>query len=321
MNKANPVKRRNLIKSLAAGIGATSMMSAASVTASEDLKQNPLNNGNSGQRMQTDGYKAVQIRDAMWAYKDRGDGPPALFLHSFLLSSNLWLDQINGLKDMRRCIAPDMRGWGQSEPVTDEAPDLYKYAEDVIEFLDKINIREPVDIVGLSVGAFISGLVYEMAPEKVNSLTLISGSFKFKPNPVYQRYQREMARLVVVEGKDALFRRFDEYIDGKNPSLHNRARYKQMLLDTRMEMIVAYLTSSGNTKERPDLPAKIKVPVLLPMGTDDSIFSTEQIEKLSADYPNARTGAVKGAGRLIPMENPDQLNAMLKEFWTEDAAR
>lgn len=261
------------------------------------------------------GLRFVPVRDAHWAYRDKGAGRPALFLHPFLLNSAFWIDQLNDLADVRRCIAPDMRGWGRSEPVSDTRLDLGTYARDVLTFLDQIGVTEPVDVVGMSVSSFISGLVYELAPERIASLTLISSVFDFERNLPYERYQREMARTVVVEGHDALFRRFDEYIDGPNSSLHMRARYKQMLLDSRVEMIVAHLTGSGTTPARPDLPGKIKVPVLIPAGTEDSVISMEQFEQNARAFPNATVVAIEGAGRLIPLEASSRFSAALRRFW------
>lgn len=267
------------------------------------------------------GLKSAVVRDAMWAYRDKGEGPPALFLHSFLLNSTLWLDQLNGLSSVRRCIAPDLRGWGQSEPVTDKRLDYYQYAKDVITFLDAIGVDEPVDIVGMSATAFIAGLVYDLAPERVASLTLISGNFALGSNAPYERYQRELARNVVVEGKDILFRRFDEYIDGPHTTLHARARYKQMLLDTRTEMFVAFLTGTGTNPGRPDLPGKVKVPVLIPLGTADIVFTPDMMKEMTKEFPDARVIEIKDAGRLLPLESPVQLNQTLIDFWTGAARR
>ena len=261
------------------------------------------------------GMKAVQVRDVSWAYRDKGKGPVALFLHPFFLNSAFWLDQLNELGDIRRCLAPDMRGWGRSEPVTDSKMDLYQYARDVLAFMDAVDIDTPVDLVGMSVGAFISGLVYEMAPDRVASLTLISSSFDFERNLPNERYQREMARIAVVEGRDTMFRRFDEYIDGPDSTLHVRARYKQMLLEARTEMLVAQLMGSGSTPPRPDLPGKVKVPVLIPAGTQDSVISMEAFKKSASAFPNATVVPVEGAGRLVPLEAPGEFNAVLRRFW------
>lgn len=257
----------------------------------------------------------------MWGYRSKGSGPPAVLLHGFFLHSALWLDQLNGLSDIRRVIAPDLRGWGRSEPVTDLPLDYYRYADDIVTFLDAIGVEDKIDLVGMSATAFIAGLVYERIPDRVASVTLISGNFDLGSNPAYKRYQQELARLVVVEGKDVLFRRFDEYIDGPVNSLHARARYKQMILDTRTEMFVAFFAGTGLTEGRPDLPGKVKVPVLLPVGTADIVFTPEDVARMSNRFPDARVVQIKTAGRLLPLESPTELNAALRNFWTGPAAR
>ncbi|MDX2142542.1 MAG: alpha/beta hydrolase [Rhodospirillaceae bacterium] len=307
-------QRRGLVTAgLGAGLLAGTIQASGAAAAGRERE--------AGRGPGPDGMYAVNVNGAMWAYKDKGKGPPALFLHSFLLNSNLWTDQLNGLSDIRRCIAPDMRGWGRSEPVTDEYLDPLKYTDDVIEFLDKIGVDEPVDLVGMSVGGFICALLCERIPKRVASITLISAALDWKRDLIYERYQAEMARIAVVEGKDALFRRFDEYIDGVAPTLSNRARYKQMLLETRTEMIVKFLTIQGRTQPRPDLAAKIKVPVLLPIGSADVVITPERADAMAKQFSNAEVARIEGAGRLLSLESPEEFNKALRTLWTGRAKR
>lgn len=258
---------------------------------------------------------AISVNGTELYYREAGDGAPVIFLHAFLLNSHLWLDQLSGLSDYCRCIAVDLRGFGQSAPYTETYLDPYVYAQDVIAFIEAQDFDEPVHLVGMSVGGFIAGLVYDQAPEKVASITLISALFDWEPDPAYARYQQTMARLAVVEGKGAVFRRFDEYIDGPAASLHTRARYKSMLEDTRTEMMVALLTNSGTTEPRPDLYDKITVPVLLPVGTEDTVVSVERANAIAAKFKNAQAVKIKDAGRLLSLENADALNEALRAFW------
>lgn len=260
---------------------------------------------------------ATAVNDTVLHYREAGEGAPVIFLHAYLLNSHLWLDQLTGLSDFCQCIAVDLRGFGESAPYTATYLDPYLYAEDILAFIEARNFDEPVHLVGMSVGAFIAGLVYDKAPDKIASLTIISAPFDWKPDPVYARYQQAMARLAVVEGKDAVFRRFDEYIDGPTTSLHMRARYKSMLEDTRTEMLVAHLTNGGTTKPRPDLYDKIDVPVLLPIGTADSVVSLDLTEEIRKKFRDARVVEIENAGRLLSLENADALNKALRDFWRD----
>lgn len=248
-------------------------------------------------------------------YREAGEGAPVIFLHALFLNSRLWLDQVEGLSGTCRCIALDLRGFGESEPYTASYLDPYIYADDIVDFIAAMEFDAPVHLVGLSAGGLIAGLVYEKAPEKVASITLISASFDWTPDPTLARYQREMARLAVVEGKDILFRRFDEYTFGPTASLHARARYKSMLEEARTETIVAFLGNGGRTKPRPDLYDMVDVPVLLPVGTADSIISLQRAEEIKTKLKHGVVHEIKDGGRLLPLENADALNRALKKFW------
>lgn len=268
------------------------------------------------------GMRYIEVDGLTWAFRDKGEGPAALFLPSFFLNANMWLDQMNGLSDIRRCITPDYAGWGMSEPVTDRRPDESEYADRVVRFIETLGIGGKIDLVGLSMGGMIGGLVCERIPNRINSLTLISyAGFDFQRDLAYERYQQEMARLFVVESKDTAFRRFNEYITGPNTSLMVRARYKQMLMDSRTEMFVSWLSTTGEGKPRPDLPSKINVPVMIPVGSADVVLTEERAKKLVEGFPNAEIVRIEGPGRLLPLESPETLNRILREFWTGRASQ
>lgn len=261
----------------------------------------------------------VNVGGSRVFYRESGRGRPAIFLPAFLTDSRYWLDQLEGLADVRRCIAPDPLGFGQSDPTTARAIEPEVYARQLVGFLDALGIDEPVDLVGFSGGAIVCALFAAAHGSRVASLTLMSSAFTSGPDPAYRRYQQEMARLVVVEGIDALFRRFDEYIFGAQPSLYARARYKTMLADTPYEMFVAFLTSDA-LGARPELPALLKMPVLLPYGERDVVIHEQQAQALAALMPHAVWRRVPDAGRLLALENPGALNAALREFWSEPRA-
>ena len=230
------------------------------------------------------------------------------------MDSRYWLDQIHSLGAIRHCIALDLPGFGYSDPLVVARIDPESYAYHLIDVLDSMRLDEPIDLVGFSGGAIVSALVAKIAPERVRSLVLMSSAFTSGPDEPYRRYQQEMARLVVIEGKDALFRRFNEYIFGRNPSLMARARYKTMLEHTSYEMFVAMLC--GETlAPRPELPREIRCPVLLPVGGDDVVVTTGQADELLELFVNARIAHIPGAGRLLALEAPEALNDKLANFW------
>ena len=83
------------------------------------------------------------------AWREAGDGPPVLFLHGLGGTRFAWEPQLEGLSDRYRCIAWDMPGYGDSDPL----PELTfpAIADAIAMLLDQLDI-ERTHIVGLSFG-------------------------------------------------------------------------------------------------------------------------------------------------------------------------
>jgi pimeloyl-ACP methyl ester carboxylesterase len=258
--------------------------------------------------------RTVALSDAEIHYRESGRGRPVLYVHALLLDSRLWLDQLAAFPN-RRNIAPDLPGFGWSSPDVSPQVNTERHAARLLEFLDRLDVREPIDVVGLSGGGAIAAMACASAPQRCRSLTLISTPFGAALDPAGVRYRAENARTVVIEGKDALFRRFNEYIVGPSASLHARARYKSMLDQTPYESIVAFMTTQEPS--RADLPAKLTMPVMIPVGAGDTVLTTANAEALAKGFPDARVVKLPVAGRLLPLEAPADLSRALQDFWTQ----
>ena len=260
--------------------------------------------------------RSVELERAQISYRERGQGRPVVFVHALLLDSRLWLDQLDGVCDTRRCLAPDLSGHGYSSPSTQTKIDMQRYADELVAFLDATKVRE-ADFVGLSAGGNIAAIVCARQPQRCRSLTLIStvlGSANLDAAGI--RYRAENARTVVIEGKDTLFRRFNEYIVAPEAPLIARARYKTMLGQTPYETLVAFLTTS-DTPSTADLPPKLTMPVMIPVGQGDTVLTPAMARKIAATFPSGRVIELASAGRLLPLEAPTQLNDALQKFWLE----
>lgn len=263
----------------------------------------------------------ARLPEATLFYRESGAGRPALFVHALLIDSRLWLDQLRGLGDLRRCLAPDLSGFGFSSPIAGDKIDMARYADELLAYLDAMQIREPVDAVGLSAGGNILLLAYLKQPQRFRSAVLIStGVGGGALDPAGARYRAENARTVVIDGKDTLYRRFNEYIVSPNAPLFARARYKTMLEQTPYESLVAFLTTTTMTSPA-DLASRVRIPVMIPVGRDDTVFPVATAEKVARQFPDARVVTLESAGRLLPLEAPQALNAAIRDFWsTLDAA-
>jgi haloalkane dehalogenase len=92
----------------------------------------------------------IRVKDAEMAYVDVGHGRPILFLHGNPTSSYLWRNVIPHLRDLGRCLAPDLIGMGESDKLPEPGPGTYGFethAAYLDAFLQEVQLDEPVVLV------------------------------------------------------------------------------------------------------------------------------------------------------------------------------
>ena len=119
--------------------------------------------------------KSVDLDDVRLSVEDRGEGRPLLFVHGFPLDHSMWQAQIEEFSQLGyRTIAPDLRGFGQSElgagPVTME-----RYADDLYRLLDRLGVTKPVVYCGLSMGGYGTWALIEGNPKLFAAAVPMSG--------------------------------------------------------------------------------------------------------------------------------------------------
>lgn len=111
-----------------------------------------------------------------------GDGPAVLLLHGWPDSWHLWRHQIDTLaRSGHRVIAPDLRGFGESDKPDDvEQYGISHSVGDIVGIMDAMDI-ERAGVVGHDFGAALAWMVASFAPERVEKLVAVSvghpGSF------------------------------------------------------------------------------------------------------------------------------------------------
>jgi len=105
------------------------------------------------------------------SYVERGTGPVALFVHGFPLNGYHWRHQLQGLSDLRRCLAPDLMGLRFSEVTTEQRLSFDAQAKMLREFIDTLGIGT-IDLVGNDSGGAIAQILATRIPDRIRSLTL-----------------------------------------------------------------------------------------------------------------------------------------------------
>ena len=94
--------------------------------------------------------KKARVRGLDMAYYETGRGDPIVFLHGNPTSSYLWRNVIPHVQHLGRCIAPDMVGMGDSDPLPDSGPGRYRFVthrDYLFDLLETLNLGDRVIFV------------------------------------------------------------------------------------------------------------------------------------------------------------------------------
>ncbi|MEM9773115.1 MAG: alpha/beta hydrolase [Chloroflexota bacterium] len=101
-----------------------------------------------------------------------GEGTPVIFIHGNCSSATFWEETMLRLPDGFIGIAPDQRGYGDTEPIViDATQGLDDMAADILALADKMG-HEHFHLVGHSMGGNVVMKMALMAPTKILSMTL-----------------------------------------------------------------------------------------------------------------------------------------------------
>ena len=102
-------------------------------------------------------------------------GEPVLFLHGNLCSSTIWEETMLALPDRFRAIAPDLRGYGLTDPdaIVDATRGVAQWADDAIALADEL-AWDRFHVVGHSLGGCATWALLAQYSERLASVTLES---------------------------------------------------------------------------------------------------------------------------------------------------
>jgi len=248
----------------------------------------------------------------MLYYREAGEGDLAVFVHGFPLDHSVWLNQLHGLAHVRHCIAPDLRGYGRSDPMVEPALTMEVIADDIASLIEALGATE-ADIIALSMGGYAALALYELRPAMVRSLTLVDT--KATPDSVEARAARDtLADQLLDAGRVAFAGQMVPTLLGPHPTRSTRSRVRSMIEGTRYETMVASLEGMKGRPDRSSLLPDIVVPTLVMAGEHDALTPPAQARAMAESIPGARMSVIPGAGHLSPMERPDEVNSALIEL-------
>jgi pimeloyl-ACP methyl ester carboxylesterase len=250
------------------------------------------------------------------AYDDNGPGPVVVLLHGFPFDRSLWSAQSAEIGSVYRVIAPDLRGHGESA-----APEgvytMDGMADDVIETLDALQVREPVVLGGHSMGGYVALSAALRYPERFRALMLVD-TRAAADTPEAARNREILAGQVETSGAT------NAVVQGMLPKLFspttraNRPELITSLVDvmhrTNARAIAGALRGMAARPDRTGDLGRLRLPTLVLVGADDVITTPEEARATAQALPDGRLEIIPNAGHVAPVENPSACNHAILAF-------
>lgn len=226
--------------------------------------------------------------------------PTLILLPGMPLDAALWAHQTRHLAEVAEVRVGDLTGHdsmaGLARAVLDAAPGRFALA-------------------GLSMGGYVALEIMRQAPERIAKLALLDTSAR--ADTAEQGANRRQAIELARQGK------YRQVVAGNLPRLlHPDHAEDRTLVDSvyaQAERIgaEAYVRQQTANQGRPDSRpglAAIRCPTLVVCGRQDAITPLELHAEIADAIPGARFVPVEDAGHLAPMECPQAITALLREW-------
>ncbi len=224
-----------------------------------------------------------------------------VLLHSALGDSRLWKRQVAALEREHHVVAPDLPGWGES-PLPTEPFSLVEFAAGFL----------PGVLVGNSFGGTLALRTALADPKQVERLVLVGAGLPAWDWTEEMRGYFESEQHAIEAGDlDAATQiNLDFWVKQEH---HDEVRPQQR---RALELQTAHEEPELIWPEMTPL-SKLTMPTLVIVGADDHADFLAIAEHLADAIPDSDLAIVPGAGHLVGIDQPEELNALLLEFLAE----
>jgi len=277
----------------------------------------------------------VTIPDLRMHFVRVGKGPTLVLLHGWPEFWYTWRKNIPELSKHFDVIAPDLRGFGDSDK-PQAVPDVGDYADDIIRFLDALGL-DRVGLVGHDVGAFIMQDLARRIPDRIAKLFFFNcphpgigtrwldgGHYK---ELWYQAFhQLDWSVELVGRDRDSCrmyFRHFldhwshapglfdddlEAWVDNfmKQGNLQRGFNWYRAVADYRQKII-----ESGVPDEAP-----IEVPTYVLWGESDAVLRAEWSDNMEEHFTDLSVEIAEQAGHFVHYEQPALANDRILSFFS-----
>ncbi|WP_066054561.1 alpha/beta fold hydrolase [Robertmurraya korlensis] len=249
--------------------------------------------------------QSMTLKGELICYDDIGEGLPIIFLHPPGMGRKVF-DRQKMLSKHFRILLPDLAGHGDSSYNVTREVTVERYGEDIIEFMNQLEITAAV-LFGYSSGGAIAQYLAIHHPSRVHTL-ILSGGYPIVDHWTIKNEHRlgvffaskskklMSAGLAFAHTKDPELRRLlKEHMLKSNPLVWSKYYYDVMHFNCK------------------DGLAKITAPVLLMYGSKSDVFNT-YIKTYKKELADVEIFIIKGESHQLPTRQPSYVNQIITGY-------
>ncbi len=266
-------------------------------------------------------------------YLDQGQGAPVVMVHGNPTWSFYYRNLFTVLAPNFRCIAPDHIGCGLSEkPLSDDYGfQLKDRLADFTTFLEKLDLKEPINLIAHDWGGMIAMAWAVMHPDKVGRIVLMNTAAFLPPSGKKLPWQLRLLKRFPGLARFAVLN-FNLFANG--------ASYFAAMQKLPPDVKAGYLAPYNTPRNRlatlrfvQDIPVKPKDPgydivkqtgerldrlsshpCLLVWGGRDFVFDRDYFDEWCKRFPHAEAHYFKNYGHYVLEDANKKAISLIKRF-------
>lgn len=261
-----------------------------------------------------DSGKTLRVRDEPEPPPThKGAKLPLVCVHGAGMSSVVYMDLIRRLSPLRRVIAPDLPGHGQSDRWHDDIT-LRGYADAVGTTCAMLGVGKAV-LCGHSMGGAVALTCALAFPDRVAGLLLLNTAARLPvAAELYALLERELPGQRDKNGRvERMPDGLAELSFSPETPLDLKQRWQAMLMSATPEVIVKDFAACASFDVR-DALGKLAVPTLVIGGADDLLVPPARSQELARLIPGASFTLVDRSGHLSHIEQSEPTYAVIETF-------
>ena len=241
---------------------------------------------------------------------DQGKGPAVLLIHAFPLNRTMWEPQFASLIPHFRVIAPDIRGFGESQPPSPWTMD--EIADDLNDLLNRLGI-ESCAVAGVSMGGYIALPFWSKYPQRIRQLVLANTRAR-ADNEKEKAARNEMIAAIQQNGTAILPDRMLPRLLKPNSPEAVVTVVRNMIENVNPLAATHAVIAMRDRFDFSSAVHRVDCPTLVVSGEEDAIMRAEDSRALADSIPGSQFVQIPHSGHLSNLENPSEFNRALLRF-------